>query len=76
MDSMPSFCSAKKINTNRWVPGVGDQTHIFSSFTVFFFSFYFILNANITFIFLYPIYNLNAELDSRPTKTIFQQSGH
>ena len=67
MASIPPFCSAKKINTNRWVPRVGDQTHIFSSFTVFFFSFYFILNANITFIFLYPIHNLNAELDSRPT---------
>ena len=54
MASIPPFCSAKKINTNRWVPRGGDQTHIFSSFTVFFFSFYFILNANITFIFLYP----------------------
>ena len=29
--------------------------------------FLFILNANITFIFLYPIYNLNVELDIRPT---------
>ena len=67
MDSMPSFCSAKKINTDRWVPRVGDQTQFFPHFLYFFFSFYFILNANITFIFLYPIYNLNAELDSRPT---------